>query len=78
MVYTDCSKASQFRIHINRNFIWDFLNQHNIKHYDRLNVNLIAERFEDVFNQLDFINTPLIRVHTILFKIISEQNNRIS
>ncbi len=72
MTYTDCSKASQFRVAINENFVWDYLRKHNVPHYHDLNVGRLAEQLEDAMNLVDILVSPSINVDIILRKLIGQ------
>ena len=69
MVYVDCGKASQIRMEVNVNFIWDFLGKHYYN-YQHLKVRRIAERVEDELNAMEYLEVDIIRLHLILRKII--------
>ena len=71
MTYTDCSRASQFRILINVNFVWDYLRKHDFMNYQELNVPLLAEQLEDCINTVDLLRYPAIKVDTMLRKLIA-------
>ena len=65
MVYKECVLASQFRIALNEDFVWQFLRE-NYERYYHLNVKKIAELCEDALNLVNLLENKMINVDKIL------------
>ena len=71
MVYATDTHSSQFRIELNVNFVWEFLQRKGYKNYTNLPVAKIAESTEDELNVTNILRQNKICVHDILRKHIA-------
>ena len=70
MVYTESTYCSQFRIQINKNYIWQFLGMHEHLKSATLDVQRLAERLEDELSLVDILDAKSIPVESTLKRLL--------
>lgn len=75
MVFTEPPQALQFRIELNKNYMYEFLNKtsHNCQSID---VQRLTELVEDRLNMIDILKNATIKVHTVIRQVLHEQKTK--
>ena len=76
MVFTEPPQALQYRIELNKNFMYQFLVLKTSTELTDINVQRLTELVEDRLNLIDILISPTINVHNVIKQVLHDPKSK--
>ena len=76
MVFIEPPQALQFRIELNKNYMYEFLANKTSDNCQSIDVQRLTELVEDRLNMVDILKNPTIKVHKVIKQVLHEQKTK--
>ena len=76
MVFIEPPQALQYRIELNKNYMYEFLAHKTSHNCQSIDVQRLTELVEDRLNMVNILKNPTIKVHSVIRQVLHEQKTK--